>query len=418
VIDDTLDAGQVAPEDREWHGSGGQRKDRVFYYDHMKIFVREPGANAGYNLWLAPPASGEAEVYWWGGRQRTTEVVRPPVQVAGLVRGTSRSFEVAIPWTWMEAYPQPGDLFDVMFLFTDSDSPGADVAVKIASQQDRWIWWQGQLELTDTPEGLRPRPAPAATRRTAPVVAARKPPDLRVAEAIARSREAAATESLGADSSAASAAAALAASGRGPATAGRVATSASPSGSAASAAAIPGSGSAPGSGSVTGSRRARLNRQRLERRDGLMAPAYLRDIDRDVDLSVAQVDTFYAVLHRHLERIAEQRITSRIDFFVVDMASGAQCRRDQSRKYLVDLLARVAGTHDPTIVRWIAAAAATASVPEAAAAQFTREVALRAGDILAERGVATSSELIKRGRKASGLDEDEAYALLSALQGP
>lgn len=409
VTDDTLDIGRVAPEEREWQGSGGQRKDRVFYYDHMKIFAREPGANAGYNIWLAPPGPEDEQLYWWGGRQRNAEIVRPPVQVAGLVRGTSRTFEVAIPWIWMEAYPQPGDIFDAMFLFTDADRPGEDVAVKIASEQDRWIWWQGHLELMGAPEGLRPRPAPKSGARPERVVAVSEPLDPRITEAIARSHQTAAKESLQVDSVAESTSplavpsASPAAADSGPST--------------VASAPVPAQAQAPASGSTTGSLRARLNRQRLARLEGLPAPPYMRNLERDPDLSATQIDTFYAILRRHVGRIVEQRVTSRIDFFVVDTASGAHCRRDQSRKYLVDLLARVSGPHDDDVGNWVAAAAKTAAIPESQAVRFTREVALRAGEVLAQRGITTSGELIKRGRKESHLGEDEAYALLGALLG-
>jgi hypothetical protein len=417
VTDDTLDIGRVAPDEREWHGSGGERKDRVFYFDHMKIFAREPGANAGYNLWLAPPGPEDSQPYWWGGRQRTAERVRPPVQVAGLVRGTSRTFEVAIPWTWMEAYPQQGDVFDVMFLFTDADRPGDDVAVKIASKQDRWIWWQGRLELTGLPAGLRPRPAPKSTIPPAPAVVSHQTLDPRIAQAIARSHETAARESLLVDSVAASTS-----KTDSPTPVARAAPlpsveSAARAASAQGATAASAQESGSGSGSATGSLRARLNRQRLARRDGLRAPSYLRDLKRDPDLSVTQIDTFYAILHRHLARIVEQRITSRIDFFVVDTASGAHCRRDQSRKYLVDLLARVSGAHDEEVAHWIAVAAKNVAIAESAAVQFTREVALKAGEVLAERGITTSGELVKRGRKKSGLTEEQANGLLGALLG-
>lgn len=418
VTDDTLDVGRVAPDAREWQGSGGQRKDRVFYFDHMKVFVREPGANAGYNLWFAPPEQGSAEPYWWGGRQRQAERVHPPIRLASLVRDNTRTFEMAIPWNWMEAFPQTGDALDAMFLFTDSDMPRLDVAVKIARKQDRWIWWQGKLELIGEPEGLLPRPAPEPPKRARPVVEAVKPLDSRVTDAIARSRETAMAAAR-AESVVTSQAAALAVQQAGPS------ADAPATGTSAGAPQASSSDQEPASGgseasvaepqSSTGSLRARLNRRLLARRTGVQAPDHLQSLERDPDLASAQIDTFYAVLRRQISRIVRERITSRVDFFVVDMASAASCRRDQSRKYLVDLLGTVdAGEADD----WVTAAATAAQVEEAQALAFVTDVARRVAEIFAERGITTSAELIKRGRKESGLDEDQAYALIGALLGP
>jgi hypothetical protein len=426
VTDDTLDAGRVAPDAREWQGSGGQRKDRMFYFDHMKVFVREPGANAGYNLWVAPPGQSSAEPYWWGGRQRQVEQVHPAIRLASLVRDNTRTFEMAIPWSWMEAFPQTGDVFDAMFLFTDSDMPDLDVAVKIARQQDRWIWWQGKLELTGQPQGLRPRPPAEPPKRDRPIVEAARPLDSRVTDAIARSRQKALAAAR-ADSMAASQAAArtnqqaghsadssaepthevgqVVATG----TAGVSTSSASESASGDSEVGVRESQSS------TGSLRARLNRRLLARRNGAQAPDYLRSLERDPELTSAQVDTFYVVLRRQFSRIVRERITSRVDFFVVDMATAASCRRDQSRKYLVDLLRTIAAGE---VTGWVADAAAEVGIEQAPASAFITDIAQRAAEIFAERGVTTSAELIKRGRKKSRLDEDQAYALIGALLGP
>lgn len=421
VEDDTLDAGVIAPDEREWHGPAGERKDRVFYFDHLKIFVREPGADAGYNLWFAPAHGETAQPYWWGGRQRQADSVRPPVQVAGLVRGTTRTFEVAIPWTWMDAYPQPGDEFDAMFLFTDSDKPGDEVAVKIARKEDRWIWWQGKLQLSGTPDGLRPRPPPEKPLSRRPATVPKKPLDARVADAIARSRQAGAAEQEAAPEGETVAATSMAPAPTAAVDATTPAGTAPEATNSGATTVDPGAGPsevvANTSGSATGSLRARLNRQLLARRRGLQAPDYWRDLERDKSLTPTQIDSFYGVVQRHLQRAVGQRITSRIDFYVVDAATAASCRRDQSRKYLVDLLARLSGTHDAIVRDWIQQAAVQARVDPAAATKFVRSIADEARGVLSERGITTSQELFKLGRKQSGLSQEDAYGLAQSLLG-
>ena len=67
VVDDTVDAQQIPPDKSEWRGPSGERKDAMFYYDHLKIFLRGPEQPLGHTIWLSP-ANGTP--YLWGGMQR------------------------------------------------------------------------------------------------------------------------------------------------------------------------------------------------------------------------------------------------------------------------------------------------------------------------------------------------------------
>jgi hypothetical protein len=420
VTDDTLDAGRLDPADRQWTGSGGQRKDRVFYYDHMKLFVREPGKSAGYNLWFAP-ATDDDGLYWWGGVQRQPEGIRPPIDVAGVVQGTTRTFEMAIPWTWMEAYPQPGDVFDAMVLFTDADRPGEPVAVKIGRQEDRWIWWQGTFELVGEPQGLRPRPEPEPATPVAAPAPAASPVSDRVAQAIARSRQAAADSARAVEAARQETRRVEATRSEAESQADRAESPAqgtppAVSGMSDSRESV-GSEPAPSSDTAAQSLRARLNRQLLARRSGPVLPPWLANLPHDEELTQVQVDSFYTVLHRKLGRIVDEGITSRLDFFVVDLASAAGARRDQSRGWLVAILDGLAGEHDSEIAGWVAAAAGEAGIAPEAAARFVRAVSAAAAEVLEDLGVTTSTELFKRGRQESGLSEEQVTALVRALFG-
>ena len=385
VHDDTLDAAWIAPGEREWHGPAGERRDRMFYYDHMKLFVREPGADAGYNLWFAPPVGagpGPARPYWWGGRQRRLPVERPPVEAASQVRGRARTFEMAIPWTWLGAWPQPGDEFDALFLFVDSDQPERPVGAKIGGGGGRWIWWEGPLVLRGTPEGLRPRPEPEekVTRRTVRVAAG--PPDPRVQEAIARSRRA--------DSAAAAAPAADPAPRTPPEprpdTPLEAVTAEVPGAPAeapsSGAAVAPAGGQAGGRGSL----RARLARQRLARQAAVRAPDWIRRLERDSRLSEAQVDSYYVVLRRHLRRIVVDDLSVRVDIFVVDMADAAGGGRMQARRFLVDLLKHVEDRADETALEWYARAAQRLELEAGTVRSFVEALGSRSRRLFEDRG--------------------------------
>ena len=50
VVDDIVDVGRIAPAEKEWRGPSGERKDMMFYYDHLKVFLRGPEQPLGHNL--------------------------------------------------------------------------------------------------------------------------------------------------------------------------------------------------------------------------------------------------------------------------------------------------------------------------------------------------------------------------------
>ena len=417
VHDDTLDAGRVPPAEREWHGPAGERKDRMFYYDHMKLFVREPGADAGYNLWFAPPGGGDggARPYWWGGRQRRAPVERPPVEVASQVRGRARTFEMAIPWTWLGAWPQPGDEFDALFLFVDADQPGRAVGAKIGSGRDRWIWWQGPLVLRGRPEGLRPRPTPEDKVMKRPVaVAAEEGLDPRVRQAIERSRrveaEAASAADTAADDPAPREASAPPAS---PRTTVAAAAPAPPSDAPSSG----GGTVAPAAGQDGGqvSLRARLNRQLLARRAASRAPDWIRRLERSPSLSEAQVDSYYTVLRRHLQRIVVGKLSVRVDILVVDMADAAGGGRIEARRFLVDLLRNLEGRGDEEALAWYARAAESLDLEAGAVRAFVEALGSRSRRIFEERRASTSEELLRKAAGEADLSPPQARQLLGAL---
>ena len=64
VVDDIVDAQQIPPDKSEWRGPSRERKDAMFYYDHLKIFLRGPEQPLGHTIWLSP-ANGTP--YLWGG---------------------------------------------------------------------------------------------------------------------------------------------------------------------------------------------------------------------------------------------------------------------------------------------------------------------------------------------------------------
>jgi len=348
-------------------------------------------------------------------RQRpwATEVVIPPGEVVAQVRGRARTFEAALPWTWLGAYPQPGDEFDALFLFVDSDQPEAPVGAKIASGRGRWIWWEGQLVLKGEPEGLRPRPEPEPKVMDRPVRVAEEAPNPRVQQAIERSRRA--------DSIAAVAEAAPASevpSEPGPETPLEVLS--------AEVSAVSAEAPSSGAGTVApegggdrgpGSLRARLNRQRLARRAASRAPDWIHRLEGDSRLSEAQVDSYYTVLRRHLRRIVVDDLSVRVDIFVVDMAAAAGGGRIQARRFLVDLLKHLEAPGDEKARAWYARAAERLELEAGAVGAFVEALSSRSLKLFEERGAAPSDELLRKAAGEAELSRPQARRLLGALTG-
>ena len=163
VTDDALDAARVPPERRKVRARGSE-KNAMFYYDHLKVFVRGPGEDTGLNIWVSPlPGNGEA--FAWGGRQRTEPAAGIPVQAASQARPGLYTYELALPWAWLELHPFPEMVLDAMFLVTDSDRPRESLHGKIAldasgKEASKWIWWRHRIALSGEPPGLEPPPPP------------------------------------------------------------------------------------------------------------------------------------------------------------------------------------------------------------------------------------------------------------------
>ena len=80
-----------------------------------------------------------------------------PVEAGGARRDQLYTFEVGIPWRWLGLYPQPDMVLDALFLLPDSDRPAEELRNKVR-QSNKWIWWQGKVQLKGQPLGLRQLP--------------------------------------------------------------------------------------------------------------------------------------------------------------------------------------------------------------------------------------------------------------------
>ena len=383
VIDDVIDIAKVHPDNQVWTGPDESRKDRMFYYDQLKLFTRDPSANLGHNIWITPKQP-DGEPYVWGHRQRSEPDEQLPIILAGELVDNIYTFEVALPWSWLELTARSGTVFNARILLVDSDLPGVTIEEKIAQEVEKWIWWTGAFKLSgDLPgsseeEIAAAAAAVAAQRRVEEAVRAQE--QMRMAAAARAQAEVeshAAIEQARADSVAAQRAREMAAARE---------------------------------------RRTRPAPRLQELPPG--PPAWLLAIPRPPELTDDQVHAYLKFLRTDGLRLIRKRINSRADYAVRDMAAAAGSERLEAREFMLNML--VAIEDDLSVSRgWaqppLVSAAQRVDMAPDAAVVLVREIVARVRRGLEKGRKITTGEAIERAAKKAGLSPDQAHALLEAL---
>ena len=393
VVDDIVDAQQIPPDKSEWRGPSGEHKDAMFYYDHLKIFLRGPEKPLGHTIWLSP-ANGTP--YLWGGMQRRKPTERVPLKAGAARRDQLYTFEVGIPWRWLGFYPQPDMVLDALFLLPDSDQPNEELRDKVR-QSNKWIWWQGKVQLKGQPPGLRLLPkqqvlaeiAEKTQEITVPKVVQQKPDEAKAPakqDSVAIEKSPVAqreipTETASGDS-------------------GTVTTARKSQEAVQTASAPP--------------PRSRKNWSLLAKRKP--APAWVRALNDDEGVSLGQVDSLYYRLTHSLARLTADRINARTDGIVMDLAEYAGTWRAQAQHLLQKLLAKTLTDLElGRLQEQIANAAAEVGVDGDQATRLVQSLCREALKVYTEGKVASSETLIKKARRQAKLSEEQAQDLLAVL---
>ena len=423
VTDDHLDAAQVPPERRKVR-AGGSEKNAMFFYDHLKVFVRGPGADTGLNLWVSP-LPGEGKAFAWGGRQRTEPAAGIPVRAASRARPGVYTYELALPWSWLGLHPFPEMVLDAMFLVTDSDRPRESLHGKIAleasgKEVSKWIWWRHQVVLSGEPPGLKPPPPPPKEPESPLERPVSEPPSglvsARVGDGIARLQ--ARRDSLAAAAETA-AEAAREAEAAAQATRARLRKAAGEA--AMQKGEPPEAGAQPSGppGTLESLRRlGARNRSVLARGAGIEIPPWVGEVERAEGMSAADADTVVTQILRHLSRLVQQDIVGRTDMFVIDPARSIRIERAKVRMFLGLLTARARQeieAPDGRLRPAVEAAAAASEIEPAAAARLLAEILAEGGRLYRGEKVSTTKDLVKKARKKARLDEGQADRFLKTL---
>ncbi|MXX36956.1 MAG: hypothetical protein F4Y91_05240 [Gemmatimonadetes bacterium] len=391
VVDDIVDAQQIPPDKSEWRGPSGERKDAMFYYDHLKIFLRGPEQPLGHTIWLSP-ANGTP--YLWGGMQRRKPTELAPVKAGGALRDQLYTFEVGIPWRWLGFYPQPDMVLDALFLLPDSDLPNEELRDKVR-QSNKWIWWQGKVQLKGQPPGLRLLPP----KQQVIAEIAEKTREIAVPKVAVREERAEKKELEQQDS---------------------IAVEKSPGAQREIPAQAPSRDSGPNRSQEAVQTesvptiRSRLNRSLLAKRHP--APDWVRALNDDAGVSRGQVDSLYYRLTHSLARLTADRINARTDGIIMDLAEYAGTWRAQAQHFLQQLLAKtLADLEQGRLQEQIANAAAEVGVDGDQATRLVQSLCREALKIYADGKVASSETLIDKARRRAKLSEEQAQDLLAVL---
>ena len=406
VVDDTVDAQQIPPDKSEWRGPSGERKDAMFYYDHLKIFLRGPEQPLGHTIWLSP---ADGTPYLWGGMQRRKPTELVPVQAGGALRDQLYTFEVGIPWRWLGFYPQPDMVLDALFLLPDSDQPTEDLRDKVR-ESNKWIWWQGKVQLKGQPPGLRLLPkqqviaeiAEKTREITLPKVEQDGQDEKRQDGQDEKRDQDEQDEKrqdeqdlVGGEGNLGGQGRSIAEGDRGDGDSGTV------KGEVRTQEAVP-------------TIRSRLNRSLLAKRHP--APDWVRALNDDEGVSLGQVDSLYYRLTHSLARLTADRINARTDGIVMDIAEYAGTWRAQARHFLQKLLAKtLADLEQERLQSQIETAAAEVGVDGDKATRLVQAICREALKIYAEGKVASSETLIDKARRRAKLSEEQAQELLAVL---
>ncbi|MEE2726247.1 MAG: hypothetical protein VX792_04175 [Candidatus Latescibacterota bacterium] len=403
VLDDVLDRQPIGPGENVWEGPGGQRKDKMFYYDHLKVFLRGPEQPLGFNVWVAPNAEDGA-VHAWGGQQRGTPTQALPLAMASLSEGRAYSYEIALPWTWLRLYPKPDMVLDALFLFPDSDLHGLELRKKIA-ESNKWIWWQGKLTLRGNPPGLREEPVSDVVEAIAQQKSEIVVPNV-IPKAVQKNASTA-TESVAEDR----------ALGENESVHGDSTFVEEKYAETDTASAKPPVVSSESTAPPIAELRARLNRGLLARSAVRSAPAWVRSVAGE-GLRRGQVDSLYARLGETLARIFRANISSRTDGLVMDMAEYAGVWRAQAQRFLQGILKAAMTDVESGGERMgeaITQAAVEVALDEEQVRTFVRHLCKEALALYDKNKIAATNDLVDKARRKAGIERDEIQPLLEAL---
>ncbi len=145
--DNTWDVEQVLRQQAVWLTPQQQRRERMLFYDYLKIQMSDPDFD--FVLWVSPRINNRGPYSWSRllmGAKRMETAISPPV-ISGRQQEGSASLEILFPWRELHAKPKAGKTLPLTLLLADSDLPGKPLELKLP--QLKSLVWDGVIKLAE-----------------------------------------------------------------------------------------------------------------------------------------------------------------------------------------------------------------------------------------------------------------------------
>lgn len=145
--DNAWDVEQVLRQQAVWVTPQQQRRERMLFYDYVKIQINDPDFD--FVLWVSPRINNRGPYSWCrllAGAKRMEKAISPPAISARQQDGTA-TLEIQFSWRELLTKPKAGRALPLTLLVSDSDLPGRPLELKL--QQLKSLVWDGVIKLTD-----------------------------------------------------------------------------------------------------------------------------------------------------------------------------------------------------------------------------------------------------------------------------
>jgi hypothetical protein len=404
VIDDVCDIHRVNVGENVWKGPNGEKENKMFYYDHLKLFLRDHEKPLGFNLWVKPNCK-DSGVYVWGGQQRGSATDELPIRVASKAKGEVYSYELAIPWSWLRIEPISNMTLKALFLLSDADNPDAELRKKVR-EGSKWIWWEGKLIMRGNPLGLPEEIGQGVASSQVSKVEEETvfTSQLKSVEVEVQKEAITVLVDEGADENDVRNEEELI-----------LEPVVEKDGSDSSKISI----EQPNVDRVSASQlRMRLQRKLLLGSHLGVTPDWVYEKTQETKLRRSQIDSLYYRLRENLRRIMKENINSRSDGIIIDLADYSGIWRSEARGFVLILLEDVLqdmpeqDSRFQSILRdW----AVTYEIEISKLEKFIEEICMITIKAYQKGKVVVSNDLIEKARRKSGLSERQGKLLVSLI---
>ena len=145
--DDKVDLKEVRRQDAVFLASDGRRRDRMYFYDYLKLAISEQDYN--YMMWVSPKLAGEGPYSWQRlleGYDGTETAAAAPLVAARELDGRV-TIELRFTWKGLRLKGKKNETIPLALIVADSDEPEQLLNYKAA--HPKWLTWRGRLRLVE-----------------------------------------------------------------------------------------------------------------------------------------------------------------------------------------------------------------------------------------------------------------------------